>query len=281
MRRAKIVLTSSILAVMALNVWCQPGFKDLKVSLRLDKELYLSGELIWAEVRVSNPDSVLLTAWLPPRLVMVAGVQVFSQDGKEVYTHCWDARINTPVTLAMPPLKTGFLSRVDLSQCFGSDPDRVFPAGRYGIRARFTTIDRNQAVSDSASFTVAAPEGKEKELYQVILKTRDRARMENLLRKNLHSVFAPLMAMKCFGGAAPKGGKEPLQQGIEHCKDLIGQGPDGVRATVFVDSAAALSKRLTGDELARKTLNEIMTRFPKTMAAEEAGAVQMRLGNER
>jgi hypothetical protein len=278
MRKIELAMTLFLTVILVLNAWSQPSLKDLKVRLKLDKAIYLSGEPVWAEVRVFNPDSVMLTAWLSPRLVTVAGIQVFSSDGKEVPTHCWDARINTPVTLAMPPLKTGFLSRVELSQCFSSDPDRVFLPGNYGVRSRFTNLDGDQAVRESVSFTVREPEGAEKALYQEILKTKDRAKMGNLLRKNSGSVYAPLMAMKYFGGVAPKGGKKILQQGVDLCKDLIAQGPDRISSTVLVDSIASLSGRLAGDSMARQNLNEIINRFPRTMASEEAGVVRMRLG---
>lgn len=277
-RKTQIVMVLSLLAGFILKAWSQPGFKDLKVRLTLDRASYLSGEPVWAEVRVDNPDSVMLTAWLLPQVVMVSGIQVFSQDGKEIATHCWDERINTPVTLAMPPVKTDFLSRVDLSQCFGNEPGRIFPSGHYGVRARFTNLDKKEAVSDSTSFTVTEPEGAEKALYQEILKTKDRARMEKLMRKNPQSVYAPLLAMKVFGGVLPKGGKKTLQQGIELCKGLIGQGPDRVSSAVLVDSIAYLSGRLAGDAQTQQNLNEIITRFPGTRASGEAGAVRARLG---
>lgn len=273
----KSALTLIVLLILALNAGAQPGFKDLKVRLGLDKESYLSGEPVWAEVRVSNPDSILLTAWLAPGLASVSGVQVFSSDGKELATHCWDARINTPVTLSMPPLKTGFLARLELSRCFGPDPDRVFPSGRYGVRARFTTVKEDQAVSDSASFTVVAPEGAEKELYQGIQRTGDRAKMEKLLKKNPQSAYAPLLAMRYFGGSLPKGGKRTLLRGIELCKDLIAQGPGRVSSAVLVDSLAALSARLGGAGAARENLKAIITLHPKTKASEEALAVLGRL----
>jgi hypothetical protein len=278
MRPAKTALSLFLLACTALPAGAQPGFKDLVVRLRLDKARYLAGEPAWAEVRLSNPDSVLLMAWLSPGLAAVSGIQVFSSDGKEIATHCWDSRINTPVTLAMPPRKTGFLSRLELSRCFGDDKERNFLPGRYGLRARFTTVNGDQAVSDSASFEVAAPEGPEKELYEEILRTRG-SRLEKLCRKNPRSAYAPLLAMGYFGGATPKGGRKTLRRGIELCNDLIAQGPDRVSSAVLVDSLAALSNRLSGAGTARKNLEGIVSRHPGTSASEAAGAALARLGD--
>ncbi len=278
MRTVKTALSLLLLACTALPAGAQPDFKDLVVRLRLDKARYLAGEPAWAEVRLSNPDSVLLMAWLSPGLAAVAGIQVFSSDGKEIGTHCWDSRIATPVSLAMPPRKTGFLSRLELSRCFGDEKERNFLPGRYGLRARFTTLSGDQAVSDSASFEVAAPEGPEKELYEEILRTRG-GRLEKLCRKNPRSAFAPLLAMRYFGGATAKGGRKTLQRGIELCKDLIAQGPDRVSSAVLVDSLAALSGRLAGAGTARKNLEGIVSRHPGTSASEAAGAALSRLGD--
>lgn len=278
MRTAKTALSLFLLACTALPAGAQPGFKDLVVRLRLDQARYLAGEPVWAEVRLSNPDSVLLMAWLSPGLAAVAGIQVFSSDGKEIATHCWDSRIATPVTLAVPPRKTGFLSRLELSRCFGDEKERNFLPGRYGLRARFTTVNGDQAVSDSASFEVAAPEGPEKELYQEILRTSG-SRLEKLCRKNPRSAYAPLLAMRYFGGATAKGGRKTLQRGIEICKDLIAQGPDRVSSAVLVDSLAALSGRLAGAGTARKNLEGVVTRHPGTAASEAAGAALIRLGD--
>ncbi len=278
MRTVKTALSLFLLACTALPAGAQPGFKDLVVRLRLDKARYLAGEPAWAEVRLSNPDSVLLMAWLSPGLAAVAGIQVFSSDGKEITTHCWDSRIATPVSLAVPPRKTGFLSRLELSRCFGNEKERNFLPGRYGLRARFTTLDREQAVSDSASFEVVAPEGPEKELYEEILRTRG-SRLEKLCRKNPRSAYAPLLAMRYFGGATLKGGRKTLQRGIELCKDLIAQGPDRVSSAVLVDSLAALSGRLAGAGTARKNLEGIVSRHPGTAASEAAGAALSRLGD--
>jgi len=283
MRTAKTALSLLLLAFTALPAGAQPGFKDLVVRLRLDKARYLAGEPAWAEVRLSNPDSILLTAWLSPRLVVVSGIQVFSLDGaggKEIATRCWDSRINTPVTLAVPPMKTGFLSRLELSRCFGDEKEGAFLSGRYGLRARFTTVNGDQAVSDSASFEVAAPEGPEKELYQEILRTRG-SRLEKLCRKNPQSAYAPLLAMRYFGGATPKGGRKILLRGIELCKDLIARGPDRVSSAVLVDSLAALSGRLAGAGTARMALEGIVSRHPGTAASEAAGAALARLGDGR
>ncbi len=266
--------------LLASGAWSQPGFKDLVVRLKLDKARYLAGEPVWAEVRLSNPDSVLLTAWLEPGLVAVSGVQVFSADGaggKEIGTHCWDSRITTPVSLAVPPLKTGFLSRLELTRCFGDEKERVFLPGRYGARARFTTLHEEEAVSDSASFEVAEPEGPGKELYQEILRTRDKARLDKLFRKNPQSPYALLLAMRYFGGVAPKDGKRPLLRGIELCKDLIARGPDRVSSAVLVDSLAALSGRLAGAGTARANLAGIVSRHPRTLAAEAAGKALERM----
>ena len=282
MRTVKTALSLFLLVFTALPAGAQPGFKDLVVRLRLDKARYLAGEPAWAEVRLSNPDSILLTAWLSPRLVAVSGIQVFSSDGKEIATHCWDARITTPVTLAVPPKKTGFLSRLELSRCFGDEKEGAFLSGRYGLRARFTTLSGDQAVSDSASFEVAAPEGPEKELYQEILRTKDRGgRLEKLCQKNPQSAYAPLLAMRYFGGATPKGGRKTLLRGIELCKDLIARGPDRVSSAVLVDSLAALSGRLGGAETARKNLEGIVSRHPGTAVSEVAGAALARLGDGR
>jgi hypothetical protein len=283
MRPVKTALSLFLLACTALPAGAQPGFKDLVVRLRLDQARYLAGEPAWAEVRLSNPDSVLLMAWLSPGLAAVAGIQVFSSDGaggKEIATHCWDSRINTPITLAVPPRKTGFLSRLELSRCFGDEKERVFLPGRYGLRARFTTLSGDQAVSDSASFEVAAPEGPEKELYEEILRTRDRdSRLEKLCRKNPQSAYAPLLAMRYFGGATAKGGRKTLQRGIELCKDLIARGPDRVSSAVLVDSLAALSGRLAGEGTVRKNLEGVVSRHPGTAASEAAGAALSRLGD--
>jgi hypothetical protein len=282
MRTAKTALSLFLLAFTALPAGAQPGFKDLVVRLRLDKARYLAGEPAWAEVRLSNPDSILLMAWLSPGLVAVSGIQVFSSEGKEIATHCWDSRINTPVTLAMPPKKTGFLSRLELSRCFGDEKERAFLPGRYSLRARFTTVNGDQAVSDSASFEVAAPEGPEKELYQEILRIQDRgSRLEKLCRKNPQSPYAPLLAMRYFGGATPKGGRKILMRGIELCKDLIAHGPDRVSSAVLVDSLAALSGRLAGAGTAKKNLEGIVSRHPGTAASEAAGAALARLGDGR
>ena len=274
-----------LFVLLVSSAGAQPGFKDLVVRLRLDKARYLAGEPVWAEVRLSNPDSILLIAWLSPGLVAVSGIQVFSSDGaggKEIGTHCWDSRINTPVSLAVPPKKTGFLSRLELSRCFGDEKERAFRPGRYGLRARFTTLSGDQAVSDSASLDVAAPEGSEKELYQEILRTRDRgSRLEKLCRKNPQSAYAPLLAMRYFGGATPKGGRKTLLLGIELCKDLIARGPERVSSAVLVDSLAALSNRLAGAGTAKKALEGIVSRHPGTAASEAAGAALARLGNGR
>jgi hypothetical protein len=278
MRTAKTALSLFLLAFTALPAGAQPGFKDLVVRLRLDNVRYLAGEPAWAEVRLSNPDSVLLTAWLSPGLVAVSGIQVFSSDGKEISTHCWDSRVTTPVTLAMPPRKMGFLSRLELSRCFGDEKERNFLPGRYGLRARFTTVNGDQAVSDSASFEVAAPEGPEKELYQEILRTSG-SRLEKLYRKNPQSAYAPLLAMRYFGGATPKGGRKTLMRGIELCKDLIARGPDRVSSAVLVDSLAALSNRLSGAGTVRKNLEGIVSRHPGMAASEAAGAALSRLGD--
>jgi hypothetical protein len=278
-RTAKTALSLFLLAFTALPAGTQPGFKDLVVRLKMDKARYLAGEPAWTEVRLSNPDSVLLTAWLSPRLVAVSGVQVFSSEGgKEIGTHCWDSRITTPVTLAVPPRKTGFLSRLELSRCFGDEKERAFLPGRYGLRARFTTLSGDQAVSDSASFEVVAPEGPEKELYQEILQTRG-SRLEKLCRKNPQSAYAQLLAMRYFGGATPKGGRKTLQRGIELCKDLIVREPDRVSSAVLVDSLAALSGRLAGEGAAREALEGIVSRHPGTAASEAAGAALSRLGD--
>lgn len=281
MRTAKTALSLFLLACTALPAGAQPGFKDLVVRLRLDKARYLAGEPVWAEVRLSNPDSILLIAWLSPGLVAVSGIQVFSSDGaggKEIGTHCWDSRINTPVSLAVPPKKTGFLSRLELSRCFGDEKERTFRPGRYGLRARFTTVNGDQAVSDSASFEVAAPEGPEKELYEEILRTRG-SRLEKLCRKNPMSAYAPLLAMRYFGGAMPKGGRKTLLLGIELCRDLITREPDRVSSAVLVDSLAALSNRLAGAGTVRKNLEGVVTRHPGTAASEAARAALARLGD--
>jgi hypothetical protein len=281
MRTVKTALSLFLLACTALPAGAQPGFKDLVVRLRVDKARYLAGEPAWAEVRLSNPDSVLLMAWLSPGLAAVAGIQVFSSDGgKEIGTHCWDSRITTPVTLAVPPRKTGFLSRLELSRCFGDEKERNFLPGRYGLRARFTTVNGDQAVSDSASFEVAAPEGPEKELYEEILRTSG-GRLEKLCRKNPQSVYAPLLAMRYFGGATAKGGRKTLRRGIELCKDLIARGPDRVSSAVLVDSLAALSNRLSGAETVRKNLEGVVSRHPGTAASEAAGSALARLGDGR
>jgi hypothetical protein len=281
MRTVKTALSLFLLACTALPAGAQSGFKDLVVRLRVDKARYLAGEPAWAEVRLSNPDSVLLMAWLSPGLAAVGGIQVFSSDGagvKEIGTHCWDSRINTPVTLAVPPRKTGFLSRLELSRCFGDEKERNFLPGRYGLRARFTNVNGDQAVSDSASFEVAAPEGPEKELYGEILRTRG-SRLEKLCRKNSQSAYAPLLAMRYFGGATAKGGRKTLRRGIELCRDLIAREPDRVSSAVLVDSLAALSGRLAGAGTARKNLEGIVSRHPGTAASEAAGAALARLGD--
>jgi hypothetical protein len=244
----------------------------------MDKTRYLVGEPIWAEVRVSNPDSAMITAWLSPGLAAVSGIQVFSSDGREVASHCRDPRIATPVTVVMPPGKTAFLARVDLPRCFGDKKEGGIPTGRYGMRARFTTLSEDQAVTDSIGFEVAEPEGPEKELYRELRRTQNRARTERLFRKRSRSAYATLLALKYFRGVTPNAGKKVLLRGVELCQELIAQGPDLISSAVLVDSVAALSTRLENKDRARKALAEIATRHPGTASCEAAQAALKHMG---
>lgn len=244
--------------------------------LRLDKTRYLVGEPIWTEVKVTNPDSILLYACMNPEQSSVSGVQVYTGDGKEIRTRCRDPRVNTPVVLTLPPQKKGFLDRLELSACFGEEESRTFSPGHYRVRATFTSISKDQVVQDSAAFDVVAPEGKDKALWGEMRKIKGlrpshRARLEQLFRKNPESPYALGLAMRCFAGAsATHEGRRILRRGIELCEKLIQEAPDQVSSGVLVDSLSALSWRQGGKALAREKLKGIAGSYPKTTAYEAA-----------
>lgn len=252
------------------------GFTDLGVRLRLDKTRYLEGEPIWAEVKITNPDSTLLYACMVPEQSSVSGVQVFSGDGKEIRTRCWDPQVTTPVVLTLPPRRRGFLSRLEISTCFGKGETRAFSPGYYRVRTTFTNISKDQVVQDSAAFEVVAPEGKDKALLREMRKTKGfqsshRTRLEGLFRKHSESPYALGLAMRCFAGAsATPEGRVILRRGIELCEKLIQEAPDQVSAGVLVDSVSALSWRLSGKTMAVQKLKGIAGSYPKTTAFDAA-----------